>query len=232
MQTVSFRTLLGSPGAASAALLYGCVALLCTRIPLLNYLGYEFSALLALIAGLVAGLLTVRPVREASRGGADAPVPPLTARAVGSSAAVNLLLLALPLAIISGNALFVRNCSLAEGLAFFFLLAPVSVLFGVALGFFCAVHSAHPRTLFLLLCFLLLVYSAGLGYFTPAVFSYNFLYGFFPGLTYDEALPVTRTLVLFRLLTLFVAAALLWAGMVTVADAGAGGISWRRVGTL
>jgi len=108
------------------------------------------------------------------------------------------------------------------------LLAPVSALFGVSLGFFCAVHFAHPRTLFLLLCFVLLAYSAGLGYFTPAVFSYNFLYGYFPGLTYDEVILVSRTLVLFRLLTLFVAAVLLWAGMITVAGSRTTGVSWRR----
>jgi hypothetical protein len=154
------------------------------------------------------------------------------AGAVGASAAANLLLLALPLVIIAGNALFVRNCSMAEGTAFFMLLAPVSALFGVSLGFFCAVHFAHPRTLFLLLCFVLLAYSAGLGYFTPAVFSYNFLYGYFPGLTYDEVILVTRTLVLFRLLTLFVAAVLLWAGMITVTDSRTTGISRRRFSIL
>ena len=232
MQTVNIRTLIISPGVGYAALLYGSIALLCTRIPLLNYLGYEFSALFALLAGCVSGLLTVRPVEDSFRGAGDTPAPRATAAAVGASAAANLLLLAIPLVIISGNALFIRNCSMAEGMAFFMLLAPVSALFGVSLGFFCAVHFAHPRTLFLLLCLVLLAYSAGLGYFTPAVFSYNFLYGFFPGLTYDEVLPVTRTLVLFRLLTFFVAAVLLWAGMITVADSRKGRINWRRFGTL
>lgn len=232
MKTVTIRTLILSPGAGSAALLYGSVALVCTRIPLLNYLGYEFSALFALLAGCVSGLLTLGPVKDASHGEGDTPDPRATAGAVGVSAAANLLLLALPLVIVSGNALFVRNCSMAEGMAFFMLLAPVSALFGVSLGFFCAVHFAHPRTLFLLLCFVLLAYSAGLGYFTPAVFSYNFLYGYFPGLTYDEVILVSRTLVLFRLLTLFVAAVLLWAGMITVAGSRTTGVSWRRFGTL
>jgi tetratricopeptide (TPR) repeat protein len=232
MQTVKIRTLIHSPGVGSASLLYGCVALLCTRIPLLNYLGYEFSALFALLAGCVAGLLTVRPVRDAFQGAGDTPAPRPTARAVGTSVAANLLLLAIPLVIIAGNALFVRNCSMAEGLAFYMLLTPVSALFGVSLGFFCAIHSAHPRTLFLLVCLALLLYSACAGYFTPAVFSYNFLYGYFPGLTYDEVLPLTRTLVLFRLLTLFVAVVLLWAGMITVTDSRTSRISWRGIGTL
>ncbi|HTY59594.1 MAG TPA: hypothetical protein VMF59_12305, partial [Bacteroidota bacterium] len=232
MSTVNIRTLLRAPGVLSAALLYGCTALLCTRIPLLNYLGYEFSALTAFLSAFVSGFLAVSRVDAASQGGGGQPVPRQNALAAGAAAAASLMLLVIPLAIITGNALFVRNCSLPEGFAFFMLLAPVSALFGAALGFFCAVHSAHPRTLFLSLCGLLIAYSVALGYFTPAVFSYNFLYGFFPGLTYDEALPLTRTLVLFRLLTLFVAAVLLWAGMITVTDAPAGRISWKRFLTL
>ena len=105
MKTVTIRTLILSPGAGSAALLYGSVALVCTRIPLLNYLGYEFSALFALLAGCVSGLLTLGPVKDASHGEGDTPDPRATAGAVGVSAAANLLLLALPLVIISGNAL-------------------------------------------------------------------------------------------------------------------------------
>jgi tetratricopeptide (TPR) repeat protein len=232
MSTVNIRTLLRAPGVRSAALLYGCTALLCTRIPLLNYLGYEFSALVAFLAAFVSGLIAIRQVREASAGDLEKPPPRVTARASGASAAVSLLLLLIPLVIMTANSLFVRNCSLPEGFAFFILLAPVSALFGIALGFFCALHSAHPRGLFFSLCALLVAYSAALGYFTPAVFSYNFLYGYFPGLTYDEALPVTRTLVLFRLLTLFVAAVLLWAGMITVADSSGGRADWRRFRTL
>jgi tetratricopeptide (TPR) repeat protein len=230
---VNIRTLLHAPGAGAAAFLYGCIALLCTRVPLLNYLGYEFSALFALIAGCVSALITIRALGRILPGtGTERPDPPLAARSAGESALVSILLLAIPLVIMCANGLFVRNCSMTEGLAFFLLLVPVSALFGVSLGFFCALHSAHPRMLFLLTALALLGYSAALGYFTPAVFSYNFLYGFFPGLTYDEVLPVTRTLVLFRLLTLFVAAVLLWAGMITAADAPAGGPTWRRLFTL
>src|SRR5271169_4932266 len=122
MKTVTIRAVITSPGFEFTALLYGSIALLCTRIPLLNYLGYEFSALFALLAGCVSGLLTIRPVRTVFPGEGDVPDPRASASAVGVSVAANLLLLAVPLVIISGNALFVRNCSLAEGLAFFMLL--------------------------------------------------------------------------------------------------------------
>ena len=78
------------------------------------------------------------------------PAPGAGARAAGASAAVSGLLLLIPLAVMTGNALVVRNCSIAEGLAFFVLLAPVSAAFGVALGFFSGIHAgASPRPLLL-----------------------------------------------------------------------------------
>ena len=39
--------------------LYGVIAISCTQVPLLNYLGYEFSALMAVIASIIAGLETI-----------------------------------------------------------------------------------------------------------------------------------------------------------------------------
>ncbi|HUI10737.1 MAG TPA: hypothetical protein VL221_10450 [Bacteroidota bacterium] len=200
------------------ALFYGATALLCTRIPLLDYLGYEFSALIALASSWCAAFLTVRAVTDALASPGDLPPARAAARAVARSAAANELLLLIPLAVMTLNALAVRNCSMAQGLAFFTLLPGVSVLFGVAVGFFAAALTVRGRAVVLCIYAALLAYSFGLGYFTPAVFSYNFLYGYFPGLTYDEALGVTRTLVLFRAATLFVASVFAWEGMIVLAD--------------
>lgn len=207
-----------------AALVYAVCALACTQVPLLNYLGYEFSALTALLASVCAGIVTIALVRSAPSVRDHDPEKRITSATtvLSRSAAANTALLVIPLLIGTGNALFVRNCSLAEGAAFFLLLPCVSALFGTGLGYFCAVHYTHPRLLLLTFCALLLCYSAAIGYLTPALFSYNLLYGYFPGLTYDEVLPLTGTLVLFRLLTLLVAAALAWVGTIIVADGNPG----------
>lgn len=203
-----------------AALVEGGCAIACTQLPLLNALGYEFSALTAFLASLCAGMVTIslflgspalREEDPAARGGGARTT-------LLQAASANLLLLAIPLVIGAGNAFFVRNCSLGEGAAFFLILPCVSALFGTALGFFCAVHYRHPRLMFFALCALLVGYSVAVGYATPALFSYNFLYGYFPGLTYDEVLPLTTTLVLFRLVTLFVAAVLAWMGAIIATD--------------
>ena len=196
------------------------MALLCTRIPLLDYLGYEFSALTALFASFIAAFITVRAVNDALKDPGDLPAVRAASGAAGRSTLANLMILEIPLLVLALNAFFVRNCSIAQGLAFFLLLPVVSALFGVALGFFSAALSRRGRAVAVLIGVLLLAYSFALGYFTPAIYSYNFLYGYFPGLTYDEALGVTRTLLLFRCVTLFVASVLLWGGMILMADGG------------
>ncbi|MEW6509670.1 MAG: hypothetical protein AB1428_01785 [Bacteroidota bacterium] len=204
----------------AAGIVYAVVAIACTRIPLLNYLGYEFSALIALVGSCIAGVTTIRIIGGVYHASYpdDAEVPAAVRRALGTAAIGNIVLLLIPLVIISANAFFIRNCSWGEGAAFFFLLPFVSVLFGTALGFLCAVHYRHPRLMFFVYCAILVGYSIVLGYVTPAIFSYNFLYGYFPGLTYDEILPLTGTLVLFRLLTLLLAAACVWLGMIILED--------------
>jgi hypothetical protein len=59
-------------------------------------------------------------------------------------------------------------------------------------------------------------YAVALGYFTPAIFSYNFFYGYFPGLSYDEVLTITWPLVAFRLLTILLGVALIWVALLVV----------------
>ncbi|HTO94838.1 MAG TPA: hypothetical protein VMM80_10680, partial [Bacteroidota bacterium] len=162
----------------------------------------------------------MRAVNGALASPGDLPPARAATLAAGRSALANVLVLGLPLLVMALNAFAVRNCSMAQGLAFFLLLPVVSALFGAALGFFSAVLSRRGWAVIILLGMVLLGYSFALGYFTPAIFSYNFLYGYFPGLTYDEAMSVTRTLVLFRCVTLFAASMLVWCAIGVLADGG------------
>lgn len=204
---------------AVAALLYTALTAVCLRIPLLNGLGYESSFVFALTGSFISGLLTIGAIRAVIAVPDDAAPARVGAalRALRRSIGANLLLLLIPLLVLSTNALFVRNCSLVEGAFFFLLLPGVSVVFGPALGLFCAAHYNRPRTAFLVIAGALMGYCLALGYFTPAIFSYNFLYGYFPGLSYDEDLPLTWTLVMFRGLTLAAAAGLTGLGTLVLA---------------
>ena len=194
------------PRFAAPALLYLLISLACTRVPLLQSLGYELCALTAFFSSIVSGLLTARYLSVNAVSENRLWIPVLFGRAL----AANLLLLLIPLTVMTVNALFVRNCSLPDGLVFFLLLPVVSVWFSSCLAAFCALHYRHPRGIFLGLVFLSLLYVLALGYWTPAIFSYNFFYGFFPGITYDEGLKPDTTLLLFRVMTFLCGMVFLW----------------------
>jgi tetratricopeptide (TPR) repeat protein len=212
---------------------YVVVSLVCTQIPLLNYLGFEFSFVIALVSSFVSAFLTIRLLRPVYRQ-ADPPKSFLLSYfpAFLAALAINVFLLSVPLAIILVNALFVRNCSIFEGLGFFVLLPVVSVWFSNCLGFFTLVHYRRSRTVVLLMMVASFIYAGALGYFTPAIYSYNFFYGFFPGLSYDELLTITLTLVLFRVITIALGGVLLWLTALLVGSTVASDSTWVKGKTL
>ncbi len=187
-----------------ASVVYLIVSLVCTQVPLLNYLGYEFSALIALVSSIGSLILTVHVVR------ARVTTPPI---AFFSALTRNLILLLIPLVVMLTNALFVRNCSPIGGLFFFLLLPVVSCWFSTCVGFFCALHYTYAKIIALKFFAATILYAIYLGYFTPAVFAYNVFLGFFPGLTYDELLSVTPALVYFRVFTVALGGVFLWMGL-------------------
>ena len=189
---------------------YLLVAIMCTRVPLFNYLGFESSFATALTGSFVAGFLAIHFLRPAYRESDPATRPFLTTRLSWTVVLVQLVLLMIPLAALTGNALFVPNCDYAEGLAFYVLLPGVTVVFATGLAVFCTVHYRHPRLAFTGYAIASFIYALLLGYFTPAIFSYNFFYGYFPGLSYDELLSLGWPLVIFRGCTIAVAFVLVW----------------------
>lgn len=188
---------------------YAVTAGVCTQIPLLKTFGFEYAFLFGLLATFTAGPLTIAAIRNGFRTGSSGR------RSFVRALLVNLALLGLPLLVMLGAAATARApgplaCDPAEGVGFFFLLPFVTAIFTSSLGYFCAVHYRRPQLIYWSAFLLSVAYAIGLGYYTPAIFSYNFFYGYFPGITYDELLPLTVTLVLFRILTLVCAGLLVW----------------------
>jgi hypothetical protein len=189
--------------AAAVILAAASVALLC--LPLFNYLGYEFSASVALLLPLVTGVVTLRAfVRRWPRGTS------VTARDVTDSVrdllVQNAALLAIPFAAALAAAVVVKNCAIGEGMIYYILLPAVTSVWLTALAAFCAAVFRRPALWYAGVLLLALLHPLLLGYYTPAAFSYNVLYGYFPGLTYDESLHLSWRLVLFRYLTVCSAA--------------------------
>lgn len=171
-------------------------SLVCTQIPLFNYLGFEFSALLALAAGLLAGLFVIGEWERT-----DGTVRPL--RFVPKVGAAALLMLVPPLVIMLLNAFIVKNCSLAQGLVLFLLLPVPAVVFtGSGALLIAVLFKRWRKSLFTLVGLFIIGHIVVVTFGFPQVFAFNPILGYFPGVTYDESLDVVGRLSLYRITTL------------------------------
>lgn len=178
------------------------------QIPLFNYLGYEFSVVVALAMSVVSGLVTIGLFRKLFKGAIQVRLADFLIFQK-TNLYLNFILLALPLVVVTVNLLAVKNCSYFEGLLFFALIPVVTLLFSVTLASLCSILFTRSRTVyFVTLVVVGLLHPLWLGYSTPQIHSYNFLYGFFPGFSYDEVLTITPTLILFRIITVLVSLSL------------------------
>lgn len=178
-------------------------SILLLQVPLLNYLGYEFSTAIALILPLVDAWVTfsVFAHRSTPLDAGDSAAASALREAMGRS----LALLLVPFGFATANMIVVKNCSYPEGIAFFLLIPAVTAVWTVAVAAFCIQTSRRYRTLYAACVIVILLYPVVIGYLLPQIFSYNLIYGFFPGFSYDEILTITPTLVLFRILSLLAA---------------------------
>ena len=191
-------------------LLLAALALALAFTPLFNLLAYEFCLALAL-AGSVAsahlGSVSVTALHRGEQGmllTLGEPCPTLLVL-LGRSIAANLLLLLLPLAIISLNALRVKNCDYLEGLAFFAMMPMLSVCIASCAGALWALAIPRPA-LATLAALLTLVASLLWGllrfYDAPSIFGHDPFVGYFPGALYDEDVAIRLPFVVYRLYNL------------------------------
>jgi hypothetical protein len=184
---------------------YLTISLVLSRMGLFNYLGYEFSAAIALVVPWIAGFHAMAVLRNRLTAPGEARGAEYL-QGIREAVLQELLLLLLPFLVESANALFIKNCSYMEGLFFYLLIPVLTVIWSVMLAAVCHASFRHPRTVYVLLVIGVLCAPLYTGYTRPQIYSYNFIYGFFPGFSYDEVLSITPTLLLARALTLLGAA--------------------------
>ncbi len=183
----------------TAALIYFLIAGSLTQLPLFNYLGFEFSALFTIPASLISGILTIQFLREHQS-------KPLTQRTwiliVIDYLRVNLILLIIPFTVISLNVFAVKNCAFGKGVIYFLLLPVITTIFSVSLAMVIGVLFKHAKTMFVIIVLAILSHIVFVTYTQSQLFAYNFILGFFPGITYDETSTDLTTLLIYREFTL------------------------------
>jgi len=188
--------------AVSALLLL--TSLVCTRVPLLDYLGFEFAFFNSIVAGFLVGLLTIQLWN------ANPPESePGYWNFVASLLLLSTVLVLVPLLVITVNAFFVKNCSFTQGFRLYVLEVFPSVYFCSSLAAFSSAFAKKYRKTFYVFSFVLVLSQIPFVTLTrPQIFAFNPIAGYFPGFTYDETLGGEIRLLVYRAGTLGAAAIL------------------------
>ncbi|GMV43893.1 MAG: hypothetical protein AMXMBFR64_56090 [Myxococcales bacterium] len=180
-----------------AALLVALSAYL-AFLPGFDSLSYYFCLVTALVGSLAAAHVGVGVVQVARREQPDATLGTLLRGAVGAA----LILAHLPLLVISANALRVKVCDYAGGVAFWFVGPLISMSlaagFGVAAGLWTR-RSAAGTALFIVGTLASFAWLAWHFYTAPQIFAYSPFFGVLIGAIYDDVIGISGTLVLYRM---------------------------------
>lgn len=202
MMTGVAAAYLRTPRVKSAAAVYFLIAGALTQLPLFNYLGYEFSAVMTIPAAFITGWLTLHWLKDHRQ-------IPLSRRGWLSVLSVylmiNTLLLLIPLVVISLNAIVVKNCAFPLGLLYYLLLPFVTMAFATPLALVIGILFRRSGVIYTIVVCGLLLHIALITVFQPQLFAYNFILGFFPGITYDETQTDLGALFLYRGFTILAA---------------------------
>ncbi len=167
------------------------------EIPLVGTLGFEFSIVISFVAAFTSALIAVENARIPNPG--NLRRGQRFSDIVSSVFTTNFVLLLLPFIVGLTNSIVKKDCSIKEGIVFYVLIPYVTVLYSSCLGLFCG--TILKRWAFLLSS-LVLIASICLSlyylYSEPPLFVYNAVFGFFPGPLYDEVIPITESLVIYR----------------------------------
>lgn len=195
---------------AGLAALYFVIAIIAQFFPLVGDLHYEFSAVIAIAASLLTGIVMVlAPVRKAASG----TIPPhssvdgsagcddMTGMDVWGMIGQGVLLSLIPLPVAITGALLGDGCGMLEGIAWYMTLVPASAAISAVLAAFARLVVCRR---WVRLCAFLMLWSVSLfrgaweGLAGPHIFLYSWQVGFFPGGSWDAELPITPLLLAYR----------------------------------
>lgn len=189
------RTLLLSRSYLVLLLFLLIYSIICTQIPLFNYLGFEFSALSGIVVSFLAGFYLLH-IRKKSQV-VDSLIPFFL-----KLCAALLIALVIPISILSLNAIWVKNCSYIQGVKLFGVIVIPSLFFTTSLSLLISsVFSRLWKTSFIVIFLFLLAGIVFETFAKPQIYSFNHIIGFFPGVTYDEKLDFESRLLIYRIST-------------------------------
>ena len=168
-----------------------------TFLPLLNGLGYEYSVISAIVLSFISVFLAAEYMNSSDpRAFIDFNVSDKLAYVILLSAVLVLInFLVGFFSSIIGN-----DCSINDGIKFYILITVISVFFATCLGLLTGTIFGK-RGFFIgsIVLILTIVFSLWEWYHQLPLFLYSPVIGYFPGPLYDKVIPLTDTLIIYRL---------------------------------
>ncbi len=154
------------PPFLSLLLAYAIVALILIPFPLVNSVGFEFSAVMGIVVSIGAGIFTISMFRR-KYAGSDRITASDYSAFLRSAVILSLAALLLPVSIMTLNGFAVKNCNMVQGLAFVVLIPAVTTIFAVALAAVVALFARRAILIYLLILGLILILPLVHAYFEP-----------------------------------------------------------------
>ncbi|MEX1000157.1 MAG: tetratricopeptide repeat protein [Thermodesulfobacteriota bacterium] len=198
---MTFVRMLFSPIVLISLAFVFVVSIVLTFFPLIGTLGFEFSALSAVLLSLLsviisASLMSSEQSRKSSQKGFLEPI--------GSIFFINILLLLTAFIVGLLSSLIKEDCYIKEGSLFFLLIPTITVFFSTSVGLLFGYFFGRKGIFIGFITILIIaLYALWKLYHGVSIFVYNPIFGFFPGPLYDEAIPITLTLIISRVTVLF-----------------------------
>ena len=196
------------------------LAIILTFLPLVGTLGFEYSIFTAFIMAFISVFLASELANIELRSRIFGQ------RVSDRSSAIlliNFIILTVLYLIGLFSSLIKQDCYIMEGTVFFLLIPAVTVFFSTSLGLLTGfIVKRRGFLLGALILLAIISYSLWKLYSGLPLFLYNPVIGFFPGPLYDEAVPVTQTLVIYRAVTV------LWGVFLLLLLKVMNGISFQR----
>lgn len=184
-----------------AAVIILLISVLLSLFPLIGTLGFEYSIIIAFCISFVTIFISAEYINLDLR--KKYPKRKRYSDLISTCFFINFFILLIPFIVGLISSFIKSDCFIKEGIAFFLIITTITVFFASSLGLL--IGYVFPKRGFFVgsLCIILIIiYSLYLLYTEPPVFSYNHIYGLFPGPIYDRIILIDDRILTFRAATI------------------------------
>ena len=168
--------------------------------PLIGVLGFEYAVFSSIFLSFIALFISAEAINDTlSRSYSAFNTTDFLSRLF----LINLLLVLINFAVGFFSSLLRKDCSLESGIYFYILIPLISVIYSTAVGSLTGLifrkRGFIIGSLILIFTILFSLYEL---YYQSHIFFFNPIIGYFPGSVYDKFIPITSTLIFYRLIIL------------------------------